>query len=130
MKENLSLRLWEEANWELLECDPPTAAPPIKGKLRPTWGTSGAHQKAFEAPELARSRALTFQLTDRDELASFMTSWLDSKILLLRLLWHMTWRQEACWVTRVRTEPLPSDASSPAVDGDESIRTDGRVEAH
>lgn len=41
---------------------------------------------------------LAFQLDPSDELVSFMTAWLDSKIWLLRLRWQFTWEQEACWV--------------------------------
>lgn len=54
--------------------------------------TPSGRQKLTEA-------SLTFQLTPRDELVSFRTAWLDSKILLLRLRWHRTCEQEACWVT-------------------------------
>lgn len=46
----------------------------------------------------APSTGLTFQLVPSDELVSFITAWLDSKILLLRLRWQFTWEQEACWV--------------------------------
>lgn len=38
--------------------------------------------------------ALTFQLYPRDELVDLITSWLDSKMRLLRLRWQLTWEQE------------------------------------
>lgn len=68
----------------------PLKTHPVEGGGAPPEAQVELVRTASEHENVTFYSRLTFQLDPSDELVSFMTAWLDSKILLLRLRWQFT----------------------------------------